>query len=58
MHSRYVVAVVAIVAVGFALRWLFFSNPTADAEASSTMNIFDMQQQIKDLPVLDIKDPI
>jgi hypothetical protein len=59
MYLRHVVAFVAIVAVGFfALWWLFSSNPTADVEASSTMDIFNMHRQIKELPVRDVKDPI
>jgi hypothetical protein len=57
MRSRYVVAVVAILAIGFAIKWFFFSTPTADASANSRMDIPDMHRQVKNLPLLDVKDP-
>jgi hypothetical protein len=58
MHSRHVLAFLAILAIGFAVRWLFFSNQTFDAGTSSSIDALEMQRQIKELPLRDIKDPI
>lgn len=58
MHSRHVLTVLAILAIGLAAKWLFFSNQPVDAGTSSTIDALEMQRQIKELPPLDIKDPI
>jgi hypothetical protein len=62
MRSRYIAAMLAVLVAGFGIRWLFFANQPAEAQpeagSSATMDLFKMQKDSKDLPVLEIKDPI
>jgi hypothetical protein len=62
MRSRHILAIVAVLAAGVAIKWMFFANRTAEAQSesasSTTMDVFQMQRDSKDLPALEIKDPI
>jgi hypothetical protein len=59
MRARHVIAVVAVVLVGAGVK-LTFLSPTTDADAmtirSVDIDIFQLQQKIKNLPVLKFRD--
>ena len=60
MRARYPIAVVTAILIGFGLKLLFFSAPTAIADTgvvtSVSMNISEIQKSIKNLPVEKIND--
>jgi hypothetical protein len=65
MRLHYAVAVVAVILIGFGVKLLFFSVPAAEADIfavkNGSMNAFQLDidyPNIKNLPVLDVKDPI
>jgi hypothetical protein len=60
MRARHVIAVVTVILVGFGLKLTFFSGPIAAADVGSvksvSMNISEMHQNIKNLPVEKLHD--
>jgi hypothetical protein len=63
MRSHHVVAIFAVLIIGFGVKVLFFSSPAAEAEVpdNASMNILQMHldyPNMKDLPVQDVKDPV
>jgi hypothetical protein len=65
MRLRYAIAVVAVILIGFGLRLFFFVAPAAEADIfavkNGSMNILQLHidhPNIKNLPVLEVKDPI
>jgi hypothetical protein len=61
MHTYHVIiAVVAVVLAGFAVRLIFFSAPTAEASLLSakslSMDISEVHRSSKNLPVQKIAD--
>ena len=60
MQVRYAIAVVTAILVGFGLKLFFFSAPSAIANTgvvtSVSMNISEIQKNIKNLPVDKIND--
>jgi hypothetical protein len=60
MRARYAIAVVSAILVGFGLKLFFFSAPSAVADTgvvmSVSMNISEIQKNIKNLPVEKIND--
>ena len=60
MRARYAIAVVTAILVGFGLKLFFFSAPSAIANTgvvtSVSMNISEIQKNIKNLPVEKIHD--
>jgi len=62
MRSHHILAIVAVLAGGVAIKWMFFANRAAEAQSepasSAAMDVFQMQSDSNDLPVLEIKDPI
>ena len=65
MRLHYVITVVAVILTGFGVKLIFFSAPTAEADLDAvkngSMNVLQMHidhPNIKNLPVLDVKDPI
>jgi hypothetical protein len=64
MRSHYAIAVVAVILIGFGVKLFFFRAPAVEAGvapgANASMNILQIHRDhpnIKDLPVLDVKDP-
>jgi len=64
MRLYYAIAVVAAILIGFGVK-LLFRAPAVEAgihtDANASMNILQMHidhPNMKDLPVLDVKDPI
>jgi predicted acyltransferase len=65
MRAHHVIVVAAVILVGFGVKLFFFSAPAVEAGiltgANASMNILQMHidyPKMKNLPVLDIKDPI
>jgi hypothetical protein len=62
MRSHHILALVAVLAVVIGLNWLFFFNRAAETQPepgpNATQDVLQMQQQRKDLPVMEISDPI
>ena len=62
MRSQHFIGILAILVVGFGIKWLFFASPAAEAQpeplSSAPMDVFQMQREIKNLPVVDVKDQI
>jgi hypothetical protein len=65
MRIHHAIAVVALILIGFGVKFFFFSAPAAEADIravnNATMNILQMQTDypnMKSLPVQDVKDPI
>jgi hypothetical protein len=65
MRLHYAIAVVAVVLIGFGVKLFFSLAPAAEpdihAVKNGSMNVLQMHidhQNIKNLPVLDVKDPI
>jgi hypothetical protein len=60
MRSRHIIAIAAILAVGFGVKLFFFSGPTAEANVDAVngvrMDIAQMHQNIGDLPVQNVHD--
>jgi hypothetical protein len=59
MRAHHAIAIVAIVLIGFGLKWAFFSAPTAEADAPSVdlrMDVLQLQQNIKNLPEQKMND--
>jgi hypothetical protein len=63
MRVHYAIAVVAVILIGFGVK-LLFRAPAVEAGtptgANASMNILQMHRDhpnIKNLPVLDVKDP-
>jgi hypothetical protein len=60
MRAHHAIAIVAAILVGFGLTLVFSSAPIAVADArvvkSVTMDISEMQQSIKNLPVEKVHD--
>ena len=63
MRVHYAIAVVAVILIGFGVK-LFFRVPAVEAGtpigANASMNILQIHRDhpnIKNLPVLDVKDP-
>jgi hypothetical protein len=59
------IAVVAVILIGFGVKLFFFPAPTAEPDThavkNGSMNVLQMHidhPNIKNLPVLDVKDPI
>jgi hypothetical protein len=59
------IAVVAVILIGSGVKLLFFSAPAAEADMhgvkNGSMNVLQLHidyPYIKNLPVLDVKDPI
>jgi hypothetical protein len=57
---RSLIAIATVLAVGFGVKLFFFSSPTAEANVevvnSVRMDISQMHQNIKDLPVQQLND--
>jgi hypothetical protein len=65
MRPHFAIAVVAVVLIGFGVKWFFFPAPAAEADIhavrNGSMNVLQMHvdhPNMKDLPVVDVKDPI
>ena len=65
MRANHVIAVVAVILIGFGVKLFFFSAPAVEAGihtgANASMNILQMHidhPNMKNLPALDVKDPI
>jgi hypothetical protein len=65
MRLHYAVAVVAVILIGFGVKLFFFSVPAAEADTyavkNGSMNVLQLDidyPNIKNLPMLDVKDPI
>jgi hypothetical protein len=60
MRAQHAIGIVAIILIGFGLKLTFFSTPSADANAhlneSVRMDVFHMQQSIKNLPEQKMHD--
>ena len=60
MRARHVIAVVTVILVGFGLKLTFFSGPIAAADVASvksvSMDVFELHQNIKNLPVEKLHD--
>jgi predicted acyltransferase len=60
MRAHHAIAVAAAILLGFGLKLLFFSVPSAQADASGmrsvSMDISQVQQNIKSLPVEKLHD--
>ena len=61
---HYAIAVVVVVLIGFGVKLFFFGAPAVEAGippgANASMNILQIERDypnIKDLPVLGVKDP-
>jgi predicted acyltransferase len=64
MRLQYAIAVIAVVLIGFGVKLLFSRAPAVEvgmhSGANASMDILQMHRDhpnIKDLPVLDVKDP-
>lgn len=59
MRAQHVIAVIAVVLVGVGVKLISFA-PTADADAltirSAGVDVFQLHQKIKNLPVLKVRD--
>jgi len=55
MRAHYVIAVVAIILIGFGVQLIFFNTPTAEADSlpigNASIDISLLHQNAKDLPV-------
>jgi hypothetical protein len=65
MRLYYAIAVVAAILIGIGVKLSFLPAPAVEADiptgANANMNILQMHidhPKMKDLPVLDVKDPI
>jgi hypothetical protein len=65
MRLHYAITVVAVILIGFGVKVFFFPAPIAEADLhavkNGSMNVLQMHidhPNVKDLPVLDVKDPI
>jgi hypothetical protein len=59
MRSHHVIAIVAVLIIGFSVKVLFFSSPAAEAEVAG-MDVFQIHLEypnMKDLPVHEVKEP-
>jgi hypothetical protein len=59
MRSHHVIAIVAVLIIGFGVKVLFFSSPAAEAEVAG-MDVFQIHldyPNMKDLPVHEVKEP-
>ena len=60
MRAHHAIGIVAVILVGFGLKLLFFSAPSAEADLrgarSADMDIFQMHQNNKNLPEQKIHD--
>jgi hypothetical protein len=60
MRAHVIIAVVAVFLVGFGVKLIFFSAPTAVADLlsfeSANMDVSQMRQNTKNLPVEEIRD--
>jgi predicted acyltransferase len=64
MRSRYAIAVIAFILIGFGVKLIFLRAPSVEAGmnsgANASIDILQMHRDhpnIKSLPVLDVKDP-
>jgi len=63
MRFHHVIAIVAVLMIGFGVKVFFFSSPAVEAEVpkNAGMNIFQLHMDypnMKTLPVQDVKDPV
>jgi hypothetical protein len=65
MRLHHAIAIVAVILIAFGVKLLFFSAPAAEADMQAnkngSMDVLQMHidhPNIKNLPVLDVKDPI
>ena len=62
MRAHHAIAIVAILLIGFGLKLTFFSAPPAEAVVPPVeivrMDVFQMQQNIKNLPEQKMNDSI
>ena len=57
MRSQHIIAMVAVFgALGFGITWLFFTG-LQQPPPNAAMDVLQMQREIKNLPITDIKDP-
>ena len=60
MRAHHAITIVAAILVGFVLKLIFFSAPIAVADVGSvksvSMDISEMQQSVKNLPVEHFQD--
>jgi hypothetical protein len=61
MRAHHAIAIAAAILIGFGLKLTFFSAPVAEAEEiapinASTMDISEMHQKIKNLPMENSND--
>ena len=56
MRVHHAIAIVAIVLIGFGLKLAVFSAPTAEADVDLRMDVFQMQQNVKNLPEQKMND--
>jgi hypothetical protein len=60
MRAHHAIAIVAVLLIGFGLKLTFFSAPPAEAVVppveSVRMDVFQMQQNIKNLPEQKMND--
>jgi hypothetical protein len=58
MRARHAIVVVALVLIGVGLKLTFFSAPPAEADVPPVeiMDVFQMQQTIKNLPEQKMND--
>jgi hypothetical protein len=60
MRAHHVIAVVAVVLVGFGVKLIFFAAPTAEADPLSIksvgVDVSQLHQNVKDLPVQKFHD--
>ena len=60
MRTHHVIAVVAVILVGVAVKLIFFAAPTAGADPLATENmgldVSRMHQNVKNLPVQELHD--
>ena len=63
MRYHHAIAVALVLVVGVAVKWFYFSTPTAVAEVAPTpptLNLLQMHTDypnMKELPVQDVKEP-
>jgi hypothetical protein len=60
MRADHVVAVVAVILVGFGVKLIFFTAPTAEADPLSIksvgVDVSQLHRNVKDLPVQKLHD--
>ena len=56
MRAHHAIVVVAIVLIGFGLKLTFFSAPPAEADVLESIEVFQMNQNIENLPTQKLHD--